>query len=66
MSSGIYVFEEPVLGGRFAMGATLPIGYAALDSQSVGPTGTMAVDDSETGLGDMLLLPASLFWNDGN
>jgi len=66
MSSGIYAFEEPVLGGRFAMGATLPIGYAALESQSVDPTGTMAVDDSETGLGDMSLLPAAFYWNDGN
>ncbi|NHZ72941.1 MAG: hypothetical protein GWP16_00515 [Nitrospirae bacterium] len=66
MSSGIYTFEQPVLGGRFAMGATLPLGYADLQSQVVGPTGTMAVDDSDTGLGDMLLLPAAFYWNDGN
>lgn len=66
MSSGIYAFEGPVLGGRFAMGATLPLGYAALESQLIGTTGNMAVDDSATGLGDMLLLPAALYWNDGN
>ncbi len=66
MSSAIYAFEEPVLGGRFAMGATLPLGYADLESQLVGPTGTMAVDDSTTGLGDMLLVPAAFYWNDSN
>ncbi len=66
MSSAIYAFEEPVLGGRFAMGATLPLGYADLESQLVGPTGTMAVDDSATGLGDVLLLPAAFYWNDSN
>jgi hypothetical protein len=66
MSSAIYAFEEPVLGGRFAMGATLPLGYADLESQLVGPTGTMAVDDSATGLGDMLLVPAAFYWNDSN
>ena len=66
MSSGVYAFEKPVLGGRFAMGVTLPLGYADLASQLVGPTSTTAVDESETGLGDMLFLPASLFWNDGN
>jgi len=66
MSSAIYAFEEPVLGGRFAMGATLPLGYADLESQLVGPTGTMAVDNSATGLGDMLLVPAAFYWNDRN
>ena len=66
MSTGIYAFEEPVLGGRFAMGATLPLGYTGLESQLVEPTGTMAVDDSVTGLGDMSLLPAAFYWNDGN
>lgn len=64
MSSLIYAFEEPVLGGRFAMGATLPIGYADLNAQVVSPP--MSVDDSETGIGDMLLLPAAFYWNDGN
>ncbi len=66
MSSGVYTFEKPVLGSRFAMGGTLPLGYAELESQLVDPSGTMAVDDSETGLGDILLLPAAFYWNDGN
>jgi len=66
MSSGVYAFKGSVLGGRFAMGATLPLGYAGLKSQLVTPTGNVAVDDNTTGLGDMLLLPASLYWNNGN
>jgi hypothetical protein len=65
MSTAMYVFEKPVLGGQFAMGATLPLGYADLKSQLVGPP-SMAVDDSATGLGDGSLLPASFYWNDGN
>ena len=65
MSTGMYVFEKPVLGGQFAMGATLQLGYAKLQSLVVGPP-AMSVDDSAMGLGDSSLLPASLFWNDGN
>ena len=52
--------------GKFAMGVTLPLGYADLESQLVDPMGTMTVADSETGLGDMSLLPAAFYWNDGN
>ena len=57
--------EKPVLGSRFAMGGTLPLGYADLESLLVGPP-AMAVDDSATGLGDGSLLPAAFYWNDGN
>ena len=66
MSALIYTFEEPVLGGRFAIGGYLPIGYADLDTRLLGQTGSLRVDDSETDLGDIALLPASLYWNDGN
>jgi hypothetical protein len=65
MSTGMYVFEKPVLGGQFAMGATLSLGYAELESLLVGPP-AMSVDDSATGLGDGSLLPAAFYWNDGN
>jgi hypothetical protein len=64
-STGMYVFEKPVLGGQFAIGATLSLGYAELKSLLVGPP-AMAVDDSATGLGDSSLLPAAFYWNDGN
>ena len=64
-STGMYVFEKPVLGGQFAMGASLSLGYSDLKSLLVGPP-AMAVDDSATGLGDGSLLPAAFYWNDGN
>jgi len=32
----MHVFEKPVLGGQFAMGATLSLGYAELESLLVG------------------------------
>ena len=61
----IYTFEKPVLGGRFAVGGLLPLGYSNLEAQVVGPT-TVSVDESETALGDIGLMPASFYWNDGN
>lgn len=61
----IYAFKEPVLGGRFAVGGFLPLGYSSLEAQLTGPT-TVSVDDSETALGDIGLLPASFYWNDAN
>jgi hypothetical protein len=66
MSALIYTFEEPVLGGRFTMGGFLPLGYADLNTRLVGPMGELAVHDSETALGDITLLPASLYWNNTN
>jgi hypothetical protein len=60
MSPAIYALKEPVLGGQFAMGATLPHGYAELESLLVGPS-AMAIDDSVTGLGDGSLLPAAFY-----
>jgi len=66
MSALIYAFDEPVLGGRFAVGGFLPLGYAALEANLVGQIATVSVDDSETALGDISLLPASFYWNNGN
>jgi hypothetical protein len=66
MSTGLYAFKKTVFGGRFAMGVTIPIGYTELESQVINPTGTTDVADSVTGLGDILLLPASIYWNKGN
>jgi len=66
MSALIYAFEQPVLGGRFAMGGFLPLGYADLEARLIGQTATISVEDSETALGDISLLPASFYWNVGN
>jgi hypothetical protein len=66
MSALIYAFDEPVLGTQFAVGAFLPIGYTGLQSTVTGPLITIAADDSETNLGDIAVMPASFFWNNGN
>lgn len=66
MSALIYAFDEPVLGGRFAMGGFLPLGYASLEANRVGQIVDVSVDDSETALGDISLLPASFYWNNDN
>ncbi len=66
MSTFVYAFDEPVLGSQFAMAAFLPLGYADFDAQLAGPLGAVAVDDSTTALGDITLMPASFYWNDGN
>ena len=65
MSALLYTCKKPVLGGSFAMGGFLPIGYADLKAQVSAPINA-DVDDSETNLGDITLLPASLYWNSGN
>ena len=66
MSALIYTLSEPVAGGRFAVGGFLPLGYADLETRLVGQTAAIAVSDSETALGDIALLPASLYWNKDN
>jgi hypothetical protein len=66
MSLLLYAFEEPVMGGRFAIGGFLPLGYASLETDVVGPTNTFSIDDSVTALGDIALLPASFYWDSGN
>ena len=66
MSAGLFTFDEPVLGGRFALGAFVPLGYADLQATVAGPVLDIEIDDSETALGDITLMPASFFWNSGN
>jgi hypothetical protein len=66
MSALIYAFEKPVIGAQFAMGTFVPVGYADLETTLMGPLGTVSLDDSETNLGDVALLPASLYWNADN
>jgi hypothetical protein len=66
MSYLLYVFENPVLNGRFGVGGFLPFGYADLETNLVGQNDTISIDDSETALSDITLQPASFYWNSGN
>jgi hypothetical protein len=66
MSAGLYTFDAEVLGGRFAVAGFLPLGYADLEAALAGPITTPSVNDSEVALGDISLVPASVYWNKGN
>lgn len=66
MSAGLYTMERPVLGGRFAFGAFLPLVDVDLDATLVGQAGSLSVDDGETDLGDLALMPVSLYWTSGD
>ncbi len=66
MSAGLFTFDKPVLGGRFAVGAFVPLVYVELEADLVGPIVTVGIDESETALGDIALLPASFYWNKNN
>jgi hypothetical protein len=66
LAQGFYVWDAPLIGGRFAIGGYLPVGYASLDSSLQTATGTVSKSDDEVGLSDIGLIPASFFWNTGN
>ena len=66
MSTPFYLFDKPVFGAQFALAAFVPLGYVGLETQLVSEAGSRAADDSVTALGDIILMPASFFWNKGN
>ncbi len=66
MSAGLFAFDKPVMGGRFVVGVYVPLGYVDLKADVAGPITSVSVDDSETALGDIALLPASFYWNKNN
>ena len=62
---GFYTFEKPVLGGRFQMGAAVPVGYVHMKAGVDTTLGSRDVSATNTKLGDSLIAPA-LYWNTGN
>jgi hypothetical protein len=59
---GLHVWDAPAIGGRFAVGGYIPLGYASLGA-SIGP---LSVSGDEFGLGDIGIIPASFYWSSGN
>lgn len=59
---GMHVWEAPELGGRFAIGGYLPLGYASYSAS----IGGLARSQDEFTLGDVGFIPASFFWSTGN
>ncbi len=59
---GLYVWDAPAIGGRFAVGGYVPLGYASYNAS----VGGLARSEDEFALGDMGFIPASFYWNSGN
>ena len=63
---GLYVWDAPAVGGRFAVGGYAQLGYASLDASRTTSLGSSSISDDEFALGDSGLIPASFYWNAGN
>jgi len=59
---GLHVWDAPEIGGQFAIGGYLPLGYASYNAS----VGGLGVFQDEFALGDIGFIPASYFWSSGN
>ena len=55
-----------IFGGQYAAGVFIPIVDLNLDSNLLIGNTVASISDSATGLGDVVLIPALLYWNTGN
>ncbi len=61
-----YTFEQPILGGRYTVGALIPFGNVDLDSTIIGPRGgRFPASESSFDLSDIALIPFQLNWASG-
>jgi len=61
--TAFYTTDLEVLGGKYALGTLIPIVRTAIDAQGTVGGMTAGIQDDKTGLGDVTLIPLSLFWN---
>jgi hypothetical protein len=66
LAQGLYVWDAPEIGGRFAIGAYIPYGYSRVKGDVETRLGVVRFDESVDGLGDVGLIPLSFFWNTDN
>ncbi len=59
---GLHVWDAPELGGRFAIGGYLPLGYASYSAS----VGGLSTSQDEFALGDIGIIPASYYRSSGN
>ncbi len=59
---GLHVWDAPAIGGRFAVGGYVPIGYASFTGSIAG----LSRSQDDAALGDIGLIPASFYWSSGN
>ncbi len=62
----LYTWDAPALGGRFAVGGYLPLGYSNLDATATVAGFPTAVSEDRFDLGDIGIIPASFYWTSGN
>ena len=63
--TGLYAFDTKILGATPAIGASLPFGYASIDTAITGPSPLSAlgkIEEDTWAVGDFSLIPVSLFW----
>ncbi len=64
--TAFYTTDLEVLGGKYALGTLIPIVRTDIDAQGTVGGMTAGIQDDKTGLGDVTLIPLSLFWKFGN
>lgn len=58
----LYKPDIEILGGQFALGAVIPLVHVDFEAN----VGALRIQDDTTGLGDVAIAPAVIFWNEGN
>ncbi len=66
MLTGLKALKSEVLGGRYVFGAYLPVVYSDISGSIVLEPNSILFDADRTAMGDLGVIPASLFWNFGN
>lgn len=62
---GLYTFELPAEGAFYSVGAYLPYVWMRANADVQTPFGTVRRRDTESGFGDLSLIPAMLAWKSG-
>jgi len=62
---GLYTFGQTVLGAHYSVGAYLPYVWINVEANVTTPIGTIRRRDTDSGIGDLTLLPAMLAWKSG-
>ena len=63
---GLYVWDLPDVGGRFAIGGYVPYAYSEMSGSIRTGIGNIPFSADVDGFGDIGIIPASYFWSSGN
>ncbi len=65
LAGGFYTFDQLVLGAHYSVGAMLPYVWMTVEGEIDTVLGGKRVRDTESGFGDLTLIPAMLGWKNG-